>query len=424
MTSPPAFLRLTHHGWWVLLPTLILCTIGLASIYGIQKGDLGTAGEAPLQRQLVYTGIGIVLAGLAVMSSYQRVGRHAYLLYAICLAMLAVLVVDRWKDLPFVPQVRGSRRWIRIAGMQFQPSEVMKIGYLLALAWYLRFRRNYRTLGGLLGPFLLTLAPMLLIKMQPDLGMTLIFLPVLFAMLFVAGAKLRHLGLIALIAVAAMPFFWFRLEMYQALRVTAVVLQSQAVRDWIARHPDAWTRLGPRETRQNAEAARRWHMEAAEWQVRRGYQLVRSKAALGSGGVVGTGWGKGTFVEYDFLPDKHNDFIFAVIGHQFGLIGCVVVFLCYAVIVVAGIDIATLTNDPFGKLLAVGITVMLATQVLTNIGMTIGLAPITGLTLPFVSFGGSSVVANFVSIGLLINIARRRPLLIAHEPFAFVSGEE
>ncbi len=423
-TSSAGILRISHHGWWVLVPTAVLCAIGLGTIYGIQQGAVGTAGEAPLQRQLVYSAVGLVLMGVVITTSYQRLGRCAYLIYAVCLALLAVLVIDRWIDLGFVPYIRGSRRWIRVLGVQFQPSELMKIGYVLALARYLRYRKNYRSLSGLMGPFLLALVPMILIKMQPDLGMTLIMLPVLFAMLFVAGARLKHLAIVVLAALAALPLFWLKIEMYQALRITAVVLQSESVRRWIAEHPDAWTRLGPSEVRRSPEEARRWQMEAAEWQVRRGYQLVRSKAALGSGGVLGTGLARGTFIEYDFLPDKHNDFIFAVIGHQFGLVGCLVALLCYALIVIAGIDIATLTNDPFGKLLAVGIVAMLATQVLTNVGMTIGLAPITGLTLPFVSFGGSSAIANFLSIGLLINVAQRRPMLIAHEPFVFAREDE
>lgn len=416
--------RITHHSAWVLVPTLVLCLLGLATIHGIEQGKLGTAGEAPLRRQMVYMLIGLTLMGLTATTNYERLGRYAYFLYAACLAMLAVIVLDRWVNLPFVPLIRGSRRWIRLGGVQFQPSELMKIGYILALAWYLRYRRNYRNVSGLVGPFLLALAPMILIKMQPDLGMTLILLPVLFVMLFVAGARLRHLSVIVLLALLALPLFWLKMEMYQALRVTAVVLQSPTLRAWIARHPDLWVRIGPSEVRRSAEERRRWQIEAAEWEVRRGYQLVRSKAAIGSGGVLGMGWGKGTFVEYDFLPDKHNDFIFAIIGHQFGLIGCLVVLVCYALIVVAGMDIATLTNDPFGRLLAVGITALLATQVLTNIGMTIGLAPITGLTLPFVSFGGSSAIANFLSIGLLINVAQRRPLRIAREPFTFAEEHE
>lgn len=410
--------RLTYHGWWILIPTLVLCAIGLATIYAIERSS--TAGsEVSVRKHVVFLAAGIALMAACLTISYQQIGRYSYGAYAVCFAMLVAVAADRMVDLPFVPLVRGSRRWIRLGGVQIQPAELMKIGYILALAWYLRYRKNYRSLPGLAGPFILTLIPMALIKMQPDLGMTLIMLPVLFAMLFAAGARLRHLGIIGLAAVAALPLFWMNMEMYQRLRVTAVLLQSPAFRAWIDRHPQLWQRLGPPQVRRSAEAARLWQLEADEWETRRGYQLVRSKAALGSGGPLGQGWGRGTFVQYDFLPDRHNDFIFAVVGHQFGLVGSVAVLLCYAVIVLTAAEIATLTNDPFGKLLAVGIGAMLATQVLTNVAMTVGLGPITGLTLPFVSFGGSSLVTSFVLVGLLINIAQRRPMLIAHEPFAF-----
>lgn len=418
------FLRPTHHGWWLLAPAAMLAAIGLATIYAIEQGDAGAAGQRPFVWQLIWMGVGIALMGVVCTVHYQRIGQHAYLIYGVCFAMLVALVLDRWVNLPFVPLVRGSRRWLRVPGLPgVQPSELMKIGYVLALAWYLRYRKNYRTLGGLIGPFVLTLVPMALIKMQPDLGMTLIMLPVLFAMLFAAGARGRHLGVIALAALLCLPLFWTKMETYQRLRVAAVMLQSDRVRDWIRDHPDRWLRMAPASVRSDPEQARRWQVQAEEWEVRSGYQLVRSKAALGSGGALGHGWGRGSFVQYDFLPDKHNDFIFAIIGHQFGLLGCLLVLVAYAVMVVAGIDIATLTNDPFGKLLAVGFTTMLATQVATNIGMNIGLAPITGLTLPLVSSGGSSVISTFVALGILLNVAQRRPLLIAHDPFVFPTDE-
>jgi rod shape determining protein RodA len=243
-------------------------------------------------------------------------------------------------------------------------------------------------------------------------------------MLYVAGAQGKHLVIIMLAAIACLPLFWFKMEPYQRLRVTAVLLQSPAIRSWLHEHPDTWLRLGPKSVRTDPVAARQWQLEAAEWDVRKGYQLMRSKEALGSGGALGNGWGQGTFIQYDFLPDRHNDFIFAVIGHQFGLVGCIIVLLCYAVIVLAGFEAATLTNDPFGKLLVVGFTVLLATQVVTNVAMTVGLGPITGLTLPFVSFGGSSLLVSFMSIGLVISVAQRRPMLIAHEPFAFADADD
>jgi rod shape determining protein RodA len=408
--------RPTHYGWALLIPTAALCAVGLATIYAIQTG-MGNQGPDYLYRQLAYMVVGVLLMGLTLTTSYQRLGHYSYLAYLACFLMLVALVVDRWIDLPFVPYVRGSRRWIRVASVQIQPSELAKLSFIVALAWYLHYRKNYRTLGGLLGPFVLTLIPMALIKMQPDLGTTLLLLPVLFVMLYVAGARWKHMAIVVLAGLAALPLFWMRMESYQRLRVTAVVLQSPTVRTWLADHPAVWTKLAPADVRRDPPAARRWLQEATEWEVRRGYQLVRSKAALGSGGLFGQGWGQGTFVEYDFLPDKHNDFIFAIIGHQFGLVGCTFVLACYLAIILVGIEIATLTMDPFGRLLAVGISVIFAAQVFTNVGMTLGLAPITGMTLPFVSFGGSSLVVSFVSIGLLINVAQRRPIIIGHEPF-------
>ena len=150
-----------------------------------------------------------------------------------------------------------------------------------------------------------------------------------------------------------------------------------------------------------------------------GVQLRQAKTALVTGGLTGTGYGAGMFVQYDLLPEEHNDFIFAIIGHQWGLVGAVLVILAYAAIVLFGLEVASETNDPFGRLLAIGAVVMIVAQALLNIGMNVGLAPITGMPLPFVSAGGSSLWANFLALGLLLNVAQRRPMLIAHPPFEY-----
>jgi hypothetical protein len=207
------------------------------------------------------------------------------------------------------------------------------------------------------------------------------------------------------------PLFWLKMQPYQRLRITAVVLQSESLRDDIARNPERYRLL-----HSDASALRR---EARQWRVSSGMQMVRSKAALGSGGFLGQGWGQGTFVEYNFLPDRHNDFVFALIGHQWGLFGCLAVLGCYAVIIAAGAVIATDTTEPVGRLLAAGVVALLATQVLINVGMCVGLMPVTGMTLPFVSYGGSSLLVNFIAITLLISVARHRPFLLAPKPFDF-----
>jgi rod shape determining protein RodA len=212
--------------------------------------------------------------------------------------------------------------------------------------------------------------------------------------------------LLALVAVCLAPVMWFQLHAYQRGRITGVLFQSDEIRERIIEEPEKYAFLGtPRQAR--------------EWEVGIGMQLVRSKVALGSGGLMGNGWGEGTFVEYNFLPDKHNDFIFAIVGHQWGLVGCLRVLGCYAIIVIAGMEIAACTIEPFGRLLVVGVVALIATQVIINVGMTVGLMPITGMTLPFVSYGGSSLLTNFLGLGFLVSVSRHRPYILADRPFEF-----
>ncbi|NOX57470.1 MAG: FtsW/RodA/SpoVE family cell cycle protein, partial [Planctomycetes bacterium] len=152
------------------------------------------------------------------------------------------------------------------------------------------------------------------------------------------------------------------------------------------------------------------------------FQLVASKAALGSGGLFGHGWGKGTYVEHSFLPDRHNDFVFSIVGHQWGLVGCLVVLCCYVVIIVAGVEIASVTPEPCGRLLAMGVVCLIAAQTLINVGMTVGMMPITGMTLPFVSYGGSSLLTNAIAAALLISVSQHRPFTLARKPFEWTEG--
>ena len=404
-------LNLTRLGWGLAIPVMFLGMIGLACLQATDRGGAGGAAErsgspessaavernwfvrayeavGPLTtRQILYfvTGVGLML--LILRPSYQKIGRYTYWAYGMTVALLILLMVDRYVDLPLIPVRNNTRRWISLGPLSLQPSEFMKVVLILTLARYLRFRSSYRRLRGLIAPFLLTLVPMTLILLQPDLGTMLMLLPVLFAMLFVAGARLRHLALIVLVGCATLPVFYFyAMKDYQRERFQ--ILFKQNVQD------------------------ERWHMGP-------GYQLRQSKIALGSGGVTGEGWGQGVFVEsrLPLLPEEHNDFIFAIIGHQWGLIGGALVIIAYSLIVIFGIEVATVTNDPFGRLLAIGVIVMIVVQALLNISMTVGMAPITGMTLPFVSAGGSSLWANFLGLGLLVNVAQRRPMLIANPPF-------
>lgn len=401
-------LNLTRLGWGLAIPVLFLCAVGLACIHATDRqaapqsqGDvefdepdlsgwlphvLTVIGERT-GRQIAYLMTGVVLMLLVVWPSYQVIGRYAYLFYGVTLVLLVVLLLDARIDLPLIAPRANARRWIDFGLFVVQPSEFMKLALVMTLARYLRYRDSYRRWSGLVAPFLLTLVPMLLILRQPNLGTMLMLLPVLFAMLFVAGARLRHLLIIMVLGFASLPIFYFTvMQDYQRKRVQ--VLLNQGTTD------------------------ESWHMSE-------GFQLRQAKIALGTGGALGTGYGEGIFVQHDLLPEEHNDFIFAIVGHQWGLVGGILVLAAYALIVLFGLEVATVTNDPFGRLLAVGISVMIVAQALLNICMTIGLAPISGMTLPFVSAGGSSLWTNFLALGLLVNVAQRRPMLIARPPFEY-----
>jgi len=395
--------RLTQPGWAIVIAVAILYALGLACIYATER----SSARPPIYtiKQIVTLAVGSVVVSLIVRLGFQWFSRHAILIVAIAIAALIPLVLARFIPFgSFIPHRRGSYRWIRLPLFQLQPSEFMKIAYIIGLAAYLRFRKNFRTFGGLLVPVLASAVPMVLILLEPDLGTVILMLPVLFTMLYVAGAKTKHLILLMTIAFALAPIAWLNLQPYQRARILGVALQSDTLRRRIIQAPKQYTFLATRR-------------QAMQWEVDSGLQLLRSKIALGSGGITGQGWGHGTYVRYSFLPDRHNDFIFAIIGHQWGLIGCLLVIVCYAIIVIAGFEIAASTTEPFARLLAVGVVALIAAQVAINIGMTVGLMPITGMTLPFVSYGGSSLLANLAGVALLVGVGQYRPYLLANRPF-------
>ena len=396
---------LTQPGWIALGAAVILFCVGLLCIYATEHDDPGP--PAHTLRQLVYLGAALGAMLVVLRMGYQHIGRWAYPIYAVMLMALLPMLLARYVPLgEWVPQTRGSHRWIRLPGFQLQPSEFMKVGLILILAWYLRYRDNYRNVLGLLCPFVLTIVPTAMILLEPDLGTCLLMMPILFVMLFVAGARLKHLLMVLVLGAVCTPILWTQIRGYQRLRIVSVLLQSEPLREKIIAQPDDYKFLCSKR-------------DAQEWSVASGMQLIRSKAALGSGGILGEGWGNGTYVRYDFLPDKHNDFIFSIIGQQWGLLGCLTVLACYFAIATAGLEIASVTADPFGRLIAIGVTALLTSQVLINVGMTIGLMPITGMTLPFVSFGGSSLLTNFIALALLISVSQNRPFLLAKKPFEF-----
>ena len=400
----------------LLAMVLILIGVGIATIYSVgnpaehspdngQGEDLSNKWE----KQVIFGIVG--LAGFLVINSinYRRFGSASYWIFGGVLVLLVILLISKYVFvLPFAEPINGTYRWISfsVGGHslpQLQPSEFCKLAYILALAWYLRYRSNYRNFKALIGPFALTLLPMALILPEPDLGTVMLMMPILFTMLFVAGAKVKHLLLIILMAVMVSPLMWFKMEDYQRRRISSVLLQNAWIRKEAEQHPMLGKILVG-----SKFSEKKWK---SDW----GWHLIRSKYAVASGGVTGYGFRQGPFVKYNFLTERHNDFIFAIIAQEWGFWGCLVLLGLYIVIVSCGLEIAANNTDPFGRLLATGIVAMFVVEVIINVGMTLGLMPITGLTLPFVSYGGSSLLVSMISIGLLNNIGRCRPFTVARK---------
>ncbi len=397
----------------LLAATLTLVAIGIAAIYSVgnpvesspanQPGDLAGLWK----KQVIFAAIGVVGFIAVNLVNYRRFGALSYWIYALVLLLLGVLLLDKIVNIPFVPVVNNARRWLRFGTtsrfLQVQPSEFCKLVYILALAWYLRYRSNYRKFSVLIGPFALTLLPMVLILAEPDLGTVMLMMPILFTMLFVAGAKVKHLLIIVLMALVVSPLLWHRMKPYQRTRISSVLLQNSRVRQKAELNPTLGRILVGTK------------FSAKKWKDDWGYHLTRSKFAVASGRTKGYGFRQGPFIKYNLLPTRHNDFIFAVIAHQWGFWGCAILLGLFVIIVGCGLEIAGNNTDPFGRLLAIGIVAMFAVKVIVNVGMTVGLMPITGLTLPLVSYGGSSLLVSMTSIGLLNNVGRCRPFSVARK---------
>jgi len=388
---------LKNFDWLILGTLVILLGVGVIFIWSASFHSLeGGQGyyESYAKKQLVWILISFSAFLTLLLPNYKKLARYAYILYAIGLLSLVYVLV-------FAAPIRDARRWIQISGFSLQPSEFMKIIFIIAMARYLMYRKNYRSFKGLILPFAMTLLPMGLIVVEPDLGTAVVFMFILFALLFVAGAKVKHLLAIIAMGVFSIPFFYqFLLKPYQRMRLISFILS------WLDKEKQLWllTKLGLQE-----------HFK--DFAYKFGWQLNQSLVAIGSGGFSGKGWGAGTQGRFNFLPADHSDFIFAVIGEEWGFLGTALVIILYGLIFLCGLGIAARTREPFGRLIAVGVVVLFASQVFINIGMTIGVMPITGLPLPFLSYGGSSLLSSFIALALLINVGLRRLPVLASEDF-------
>lgn len=378
----------------------VVALIAAAALTFIGILAIATVEPDQATKQVQWLVISLIVAVLCALPHPRRIGLVSYPLMLFFVLLLFVII------LPFMPRAlvpvrNGARCWINLGFMMFQPSELAKVVFILALARYLRFRDSYRTIRGLLVPFVLMFVPMLLILKQPDLGMAILFPPALFAVLVAAGAKLRHLGTLI------------------AIGVTLVVVNVLV----ILYAPDSMQVLRPHQRDRiramvsQAQGDRRFVNDI-------GFQQDRAMTLIGAGGLHGYGPQRsGLLIHLNGLPEDHNDMIFVVIVNRWGLLGGAAVVGLFALLVLSFMTVASRSKDPVARLACVGFAAIIFTQMVVNVGMTVGLLPITGITLPLVSYGGSSLMATYAMIGLVLNFGTARPAIINRPTFEFDTGE-
>lgn len=376
--------------WHLLLIALVLSALGITFIWSVAQGSPALAGK-PL-RQALFLACCLPAVGGVLLAGYRAFARAAYGIYGLVLLLLVgVIAVNRggaarWFDLPF--------------GFRFQPSEFAKLALILALSRYLMYPRNLASWRGAAPAGFMTLLPMGLIVMQPDLGTALVLVPVLGGMLYAAGFPGRRLLFLALAAALLFPAAYFLplLKDYQRERLRSYLVSIPHLT------AEAHTL---RRTGRNEEAAA---LEARIRALKRGagYQQFYAMAALGGGGLKGCGLAQGPQNRHDMLPARHTDFIFAVVGEEWGFWGCSVMLLLFLLMAAIILGVARRTRDPFGRHLCTGVALLVMTQALVNTAINVGLLPVTGLTLPFVSYGGSSLLSSYLALALVLDVGVRR----------------
>jgi rod shape determining protein RodA len=335
-----------------------------------------------MKKQLTWIVLGI-LALLTVLSiDYGRLQKYSHFLYALNILIL-LLVIS-----PLGHEAKGAQRWIALGPFSFQASEFAKILLIITFADFLAKRKGrLNTFRQFIPCFVFVAIPMALVLIQPDLGTSLVFIAIFIGMMYLAGANAKLLGGFVLSgltlgagAIVANVKWGLPLPLkgYQLLRLTVF--------------------LDPYKDGMGGRGV--------------GYHVIQSKVAIGSGGLAGKGLFQGSQVQLNFLPEHHTDFIFSVMGEELGFIGAVILLLLYFVLIYRSVDIMAEAKDMFGMLMVAGITSMLAFHILVNVGMTIGIMPITGLPLPLFSYGGSSMLATLAALGIVLNVNMRRKKIV------------
>lgn len=352
--------KLTKYDFSVVFISIIVSIIGLLNIYS-------SSNKGYFSHQLIFVAIGLASMIIFTILDYRKMGRAVYVVYALNVVLL-LLVIGMGHS------AMGATRWLSFGFLNLQPSELMKVTLTLALAKFFNDDINVRgySLRQLVIPTIMVLLPVGLIAIQPDLGSALLLVAASFSVFLFVKIRMQSIVILAVVASIALPLGYnVALKDYQRKRVL--------------------TFLNPELDPKGA-----------------GYNSVQSKVAVGSGRLIGKGFMKGSQTQLNFLPEHHTDFIFSVLAEEHGFLGGLFLVILYAILFISGVRIASRAGDKMGVLVAVGCTAVLFWQVFINIGMVIGIMPIVGITLPFMSYGGTSIVVNFILIGLLQSIAIRR----------------
>jgi len=353
---------LQNVDWPLVAAALFIIALSVLSLWTLAPGRAG----GPLAwRQLSWVAVGLAALLVVISVDYRSLVRLAPLFYAVGVGLLlAVFALGR--------TVSGARRWIHLGPITVQPSELFKLIFVLALTWALTsWRAPALSRGAIFGALALLGVPFVLVVRQPDLGTALVLVPVAVTILVGVGVRLRVLGGLALGGLGVLPLCWLALKPYQRDRL---LVYLDPFRD----------PLGT------------------------AYNVIQAKIAIGSGQLLGKGPSGATQSRLAFLPERHTDFIFAVFAEMWGFIGCLVLIVAYVLLVLRGFEIAASTTEPRGRLLALGVTAVFATQTLVNLGMVTGLLPVVGIPLPLMSYGGSSMVVSLMGLGLLLSIRMRQ----------------
>lgn len=390
----------------ILVPVIALCLLGLLVIYSATGGE--RLGSGPFLKQIIWLACGVIAASVVIATPPRTFHAFAVVIYSISLLLLLAVLL-----LPAAGE--GARRWIHLGPVNFQPSEFAKFALVLVLARVMSDRRFRRErLQGLILPVALTALPFALVLVEPDLGTSLVFGVILIAMLFWSGVKGIYLVLLVTPIVSMVAafhwipwliFFVILLVCIYAFRVRLtdaayLLVINPAV--GIAT-PLIWNSL---KTYQQKRILGFLNPSLDPWGA--GWHIMQSKIAIGSGGLLGKGILHGTQKKLEFLPQRHTDFVYSVIGEELGLLGCIAVLLVFYIMIRKTISLAKTCNNKFSSLASIGIVSYIAFQAVVNVGMTLGIMPVAGIPLPFVSYGGSSMLFALVSVGLILSIARHR----------------